>query len=211
MCPFVAGRTDGIGEAENDTAVQHVGHHGDEQHQHHGDEQPIEDERQERQVEDVEPDIGAELGICDTERLAVAEQQPRLPLRRRRQSDDHRQHAGREVAEEPEPVPEQLVEPLDVRVDVRREAARGQLVGDEKVEPGQEGEGAEEDAEERHLGAQHAPEDVRPPEPVVPQEVDVEARQRPPEDDDDQEQHPKGDEDRPTRDAPTRATATRQI
>ena len=98
MWPFVAGRTDGIGRGEHDAAVEHVGEHGDHQHQHHGDEQPVEHEAEERQLEHVEADVGAELGVGLPERLAVAEQQPRLPLRRRRQRDHHRQHAGAGVA-----------------------------------------------------------------------------------------------------------------
>ena len=48
---------------EDDPAVEHVGEQGDDQHQHHGDEQPVEHEREERQLEDVEADVGAELGI----------------------------------------------------------------------------------------------------------------------------------------------------
>ena len=80
------------------------------------------------------------------------------------------------------------MEALDVRVDVGREAARREAVGDQQVEPGEDGEGREEHREQRDLGPDDAPEDVGPTEALVPQEVDVEPGDRPPEHDDEQEQ-----------------------
>ena len=52
------------------------------------------------------------------------------------------------------------------------------------------------------LGADDAPEHVGPTEPVVPQEVDVEAGQRPSEHDDEQEEDADDDEDDAARDPP---------
>ena len=49
-----------------------------------GDEQPVEHERDERQLEHVEADVVAELRVGDAERLAVAEHQPVLPAADRR-------------------------------------------------------------------------------------------------------------------------------
>ena len=46
-----------------DAAVQVVGDGGDDQDDHRGGEQPVDDERQERQLEDVEADVDAELGV----------------------------------------------------------------------------------------------------------------------------------------------------
>ena len=80
---------------EHDAAVEDVGEHRHHEHEDHGDEQPVEHEAEERQLEHVEPDVGVELRVVDAERLAVAEQQPRLPLRRRRQGDEERQQRPR--------------------------------------------------------------------------------------------------------------------
>ena len=188
------------GRREHDAAVEDVGEQGHHEHEDHGDEQPVEHEAEERQLEHVEPDVGVELRIVAAEGLAVAEQQPGLPLRRRRQGDHQRQHGRAEVAEQAQAVPEQLVEPLDVGMHVRREVRRREAVGDQQVDPGQHGERAEEQHEQGELGADDTPEHVGPAEPVVPQEVDVEAGQRPSEHDDEQEDDAGGDEDDAARD-----------
>ena len=190
--------------SEHHPAVQDVGEQGDQQHQHHRDEQPVEDEPDERQLEHVEPDVGAELGVAHAEGPAVAEQQPGLPLRRGGEGDEQGEEAGGEVAEGAEAVPEQLVEALDVRVDVGRESGRSELVGDEQVDADQRGEREEEEHEQRRLGPDHPPEHVAAAEAVVPQEVDVEAGDGASEDDDQQEQHADGDQDRSARDSPPR-------
>ena len=96
--------------------------------------------------------------------------------------------AGAEVPEQPQAVAEQLVEPLDVRVHVGREPRRREPVGDQQVDAGEQRERREEQREQRQLGAEDAPEDVGPAEPVVPQVVDVEAGERPAEHDDEQEE-----------------------
>ena len=84
-------------------------------------EQPVDREREERQLEHVEADVDVELRVAHAERHAVAEQQPFLPVRRRRQRQDEGEHDRRGVADEAQPVPEHLVEALDVRVHVGRE------------------------------------------------------------------------------------------
>ena len=98
---------------------------------------------------------------------------------------------------------EQLVEALDVRVHVGREAARRQAVGDGRLTPASTANTARNMREQRQLGADHAPEDVAATEPVVPQEVDVEAGDGPPEHDDDQEEDADGDEDGAPGDPPS--------
>ena len=145
---------------EHDAAVEDVGEHREQQHEDQGDEQPVEDEAEERQPEDVEPDVGVELAVGDVERLAVAEQQPRLPLRRRRQGDEDGEQEGPAVAQQAQAVPEDLVEALHERVGVGREARRREPVGDHQVDAGQEGEREEEHPEQRRLGADDAPEHV---------------------------------------------------
>ena len=208
MWPFVAGRTDGIGEANTTPPLSTWVEHGEQQHEHHGDEQPVEDEAEERQLEHVEADVGAELGVGDAERLAVAEQQPRLPLRRRRQGDeDAAEHAGADVAHAA------AGGARTPRGSARRTGARwpGSALGARRsaisrLTPASGDERGEEHREQRRLGPDDAPEDVGPTEPVVPQVVDVEAGERPTEHDDDEEQHADDDEDRPARDPPSRAS-----
>ena len=65
-----------------DPAVEVVGDGRDEQDDDEGGERPLEDEAQERQREDVEADVGAELRVAlAAEGDAVAEQDPGVPLR----------------------------------------------------------------------------------------------------------------------------------
>ena len=123
MWPLVAGRTRRHRRGEHTPPLSTWASTRDQQHEHHGDEQPVEHEAEERQLEHVEADVGAELGVGAAERLAVAEQQPRLPLRRGREGEHDREHAGAGVAEQPQAVAEHLVEALDVGVHVGREAA----------------------------------------------------------------------------------------
>ena len=49
---------------EPDAAVEVVRDRGDEQHDHEPGEQPVDDERQERQLEDVEADVLVELRVA---------------------------------------------------------------------------------------------------------------------------------------------------
>ncbi len=67
---------------EQHAAVEQMGGDREQQHDHERGEQPVDRERDERQLEHVEADVDAELCIVDTEPLAVAEQQPLLPLAR---------------------------------------------------------------------------------------------------------------------------------
>jgi hypothetical protein len=68
------------GALRPDPTVQIVEHHGDHQddHQHH--QGPVHHELEERELEDEEPDVQAELRILDTEGYAVGEQDPVVPL-----------------------------------------------------------------------------------------------------------------------------------
>jgi hypothetical protein len=81
---------------------------------------------------------------------------------------------------------------------VGRERGGGGAVGDEQVDRGDQREGDEEDREQRRLGAELAPEDVLPIERIVPQVVDVEAGDRPSEDQDEQEEGVERDENSST-------------
>jgi hypothetical protein len=55
-------------------------------------EQPVEHERDERQLEHVEADVVAELRIVDAERLAVAEHEPVLPTADGRRCEQQAEH-----------------------------------------------------------------------------------------------------------------------
>ena len=181
------------------------------EHQRHRDEQPVEHEAQERQLEHVEPDVDAELGVGPAERAAVAEQHPLLPLGRRRQGHDDRQEDGTGVAHEPQSVPEHLVEALHDRMDVGGEALGRQPVGDEQVDAGQQQERGEEDQEQRALGPDDAPEHVGAPQAVVPEVVDVEPGDGPSEHDKDEDEDAERDEDGPTGDATPTCSPPREV
>ncbi len=64
---------------EPDAAVEVVEQRSHDQDDHQGPEQPPDHEARERQLEDVEADVLAELGVLDAEVAAVGEQQPLLP------------------------------------------------------------------------------------------------------------------------------------
>ena len=196
---------------EEHATVEDVGDDRDDQHERRGDEQPVEDEPEEWQLEHVEADVGAELGVGTAERPAVAEQQPLLPLRRGRQGDDERHRQRAAVAHEPQTLPEHLVEALDDRVDVGGEALRREAIGDQQVDAGEDGERDEEEHEQCGLGADHTPEDVVAAEAVVPQVVDVEPGDSPSEDDDDEDEDAERDEDGSARDPPPSGPSPREV
>ncbi len=195
MWAFVALRTTGTGETNTTPPLSTWARSGEQQHQDDRDEQPVEQEGQERQLKDVEAHIGTELWIVHIERLRVAEQQPRLPLRNSRQCDDDGHQQRRGVPDQPQTLAEHLVEALDVRVHVRRERRRRGAIGDEQVDERKHQERQEEPGEERQLGADDTPEHITAIERLMPEEVDVEPSDRPPEDEDEHEQSAQGDED----------------
>ena len=57
---------------EPDPAVEVVRDRGDDEHDHQAGEQPVDDELEERQLEDVEADVLVELRVLDAEALASA-------------------------------------------------------------------------------------------------------------------------------------------
>ena len=106
--------------------------------------------------------------------------------------------SGDADAQQPQAVPEELVEALDEGMGVGRERRRRQAVGDDQVEDGQRREGAAEQHEHQQLGPQHRPEHARPADRVEPQVVDVEAGEEPAE----QQEADDEDGDRRSGDAP---------
>src|SRR5918998_425971 len=75
-----------------DPPVEVVGDRRDDEDDQQRREQPVDDERQERQLEDVEADVAPELGVALPEVAAVGEQDPRPPLGGHPRPGDQRQH-----------------------------------------------------------------------------------------------------------------------
>ena len=63
-----------------DGAVEVVPDGGEDERHQHGGERPADQEVEERQAEDVEADVAAELRVGEAEVGGVDEEQPRLPL-----------------------------------------------------------------------------------------------------------------------------------
>ena len=182
-----------------------MGDEGEQQNHDHRGVEPVEGERQERQLEHVEADIGPELRISHSEVARVPEQQPVLPLRGGRQREHEPEEHRRAVANESEPTAEHLVEPLHVGMHVGREHARREPVREPQVQQGETHEQDQEDAEERHLRNELTPEDIGAAEAVVPEVVEVETGHTAAEHHDEEEDRAERGEDDPT----TRAAARR--
>ena len=160
-----------------DPAVQVVGDRGDDQHDHRGGEQPVDDERQERQLEDVEADVDMELRVLDVEGHVVPEQQPLLPLARRARARDHSKEQRDRDAHQAGAPPDELAVPLDqLLLGTRRPELRRDAVGDEEVDPQQHEEDRDEHDGERDLGAEHAAPHPGLLDRLEPQVVGVEGR-----------------------------------
>ena len=166
-----------------------MGGHDQKRDEHHRGEEPIDHEGDEGQAEHVEADVVAELGVGDSERLLVAEHQPVLPVAHCGCGEQQSGDDGYADAQRPQPVAEELVEPLDQRMGVGGECGRSQPIGDHQVEYGERHEGSTEQEEHQQLGTKHGGEDTGPADRVEPQVVGVEAGEEPTEqqhaDDDD--------------------------
>ena len=170
------GRHPLTGRLHPDAAVQVVGDRGDDDDDQHGGEQPVHDEPQERQREDVEADVGVEVRILLTEVDAVREEDPVAPLARSADAGDQAEQQGHDDAHETGAPADQLLVALDeLLLGTGRTKARRDAVGDPEVEPAEEEEDAGEDQRQRDLGAEHVLEDARHPERVEPEVVGVEA------------------------------------
>ena len=175
-----------------------------------GGEQPVEHERQERQLEHVEPDIDAELVVGATERALLRNSSHSCQCDVAGNARMSPSTAAVGIADETQSTAEHLVEALDDGMHVGREVRGGQAVGDGQVETRDHQEGREEHPEQEHLGTDDAPEHVASIERVVPQRVDVDAGDGPPEHQDDQRQRADGQSHRAARRSPARPRS-RQI
>ena len=163
---------------EADPAVEVVRERGDEQHDDEPAEEPLGDELQERQLEDVEADVFVELRILDVERDVVDEQHPLLPLRRHADAEDEREEE-RDADADPTRVARGrgLVAPDQLVFGAGRPVLRRQPVGNHEVGEHQH----EEDRGEHQRGHDLRREQAAPRAPLAeriePEEVGVEARE----------------------------------
>jgi hypothetical protein len=151
------GGNDAAGGLQAEAAVAVVTGEGHEGHHDEGAEEPVDHEGDERQLEDVEADIAAELGIGNTEVHPVSEQDPVPPVTAHASTDELRGQDGGEQAGEGRPAVEEGVDGLE-RVLFRsgRAEAGSQTVGDEQVEPHEPERQADEEHKQADLGAQQA-------------------------------------------------------
>ena len=137
-----------------DAAAEVVRGGGDDQHDDQRHEQPVHREGQERELEDVEPDVDPELRVLDAEVDPVAEQDPGLPLGGDARAGDDREHHGDHEPHRALPTADDLVVPLEEL-----------LVGSPRTEPRSDPLGdrqADEHDQEEHAGEDQAQTDLHP-------------------------------------------------
>ncbi len=142
-----------------DPAVEVVSHGHHQEHDDEGREGPLEQELEERELEDVEAHVGVELWILDPEVDAVPEQDPLVPTRRHPSAGDEREQHRDPHADPTGVGADHLAVPLDeLLLGARRHEGGRQPVGDDQV--------GEEDDEEQHgerdRGHDPRPEQSRP-------------------------------------------------
>ena len=164
-----------MGHRGPDAAVEIVGDQDHDQGQDQGGEEPVDDEGPEREPEHIEADVAVEQGIRSAEIATVAEQQPRLPLRRGVGPGDEAEQGGHPEADLAGLGPDHGVVSLDQVLFRRFRPGRGlETIGEVEVAP-QDGE--EEQGEHRgqeHLGAEGRRPDTAEVELVEPEPVGVE-------------------------------------
>ena len=183
-------------DLEADPAVQVVRHRGDDEDDDEGREQPVDDERQEGQAEDVEADVLAELRVLHSEADRVVEEQPLLPLAGRRSAGDEAQQQGDADPDQPDPAAHDLPVALDDGlVHALRHRGRVDPVSEGQVQRRQQREPEREDEPQPDLRPQHPGEDAALAERVEPEVVRVEARDAPRREEEDQQHDDEDDED----------------
>ncbi len=189
-------RRDPLGRAlEPDAAVEVVGDGRDEQHDHEAGEQPVDDEPDERQLEDVEADVLAELRVGLVEVDPVREQDPLLPLRRDPDPRDEREEHGHRDPDAAGVALGGLAVPGDHLVFGRHRPdpqARREPVGDHEVDEHDHEEHDREHQRRDDLGEEELAPGALLTERVEPEEVGVEAGEAP----EAEQEHQQGDDDR---------------
>ena len=158
-----------------DTAIQVVRDDREDEDDDEGGERPIDHIGQERQLEEIEADVGAELRVGDPEVLTVDEQQPLFPLRLHTGGGEQGEEKRHHRAHQPRTAGDEIVvagEEFLLRAGYS--SLRRRAVGEEEVEPQQGEEHPEEDEGQDDLGAQHRAPHIGSVERVEPEEVGVE-------------------------------------
>jgi len=165
-----------------------------EQRQHHGGEADAEHVAPERELEDVEADVDAELRVLHAEVAAVAEQQPLAPAALRGEAGEQPDDGGGERDPGAEPRAQQHPVALQRGLLGRVRTHLGpQPVGQPQVAADEQRHAGADHQEQKQAGGEHAGEDLGvadlvEPEPVGPG-VDA-----PPEEGE-QDEHPDQDTD----------------
>ena len=157
---------------ESDSTVYVVEDRGEYQDDYQGGEQPADHEAHERQAEDVEAQVPAELCIGDAEVHGVGEQQPLLPATRHSQPGNEREQAGEHQADQaPAMAHQQVVAAQEVLFRAGRTDGGRQSIGDREVSVQEPEEQQGEQHHQDQLGTEHRHEDVLVAEGVEPQVV----------------------------------------
>ena len=98
---------------QTDAAVHVVRRRGQQRGDHDRPDKPVRYEGQERELEDVEPDVVTELGIIGAEADPVTEQQPVVPLRCRRHTEESRGNHHDDSAHEPAVALDDAMDPTE--------------------------------------------------------------------------------------------------
>ena len=163
-----------------DAAIQVVRNDREDEDDDEGGERPIDHIGQERQLEEIEADVGAELRVGDPEVLTVDEQQPLFPLRLHtgggEQGEEERHHRAHQPGTAGDEI---VVAGEEFLLRAGYSSLRRRAVGEEEVEPQQGEEHPEEDEGQDDLGAQHRAPHIGSVERVEPEEVGVEPRDSP--------------------------------
>ncbi len=137
-----------------------------------GGEAHVEQVPPEREVEDIEADVDAELRIGDAEVDPVAEQQPLLPVRLAGQAGEESDHDRQQRDPQPDPGREQHPVALERLLLLRGVAhQRAQPEAQVEVATDERAHGEPEQQEQPDLGTQDPAEDTREADLVEPQPV----------------------------------------
>ena len=175
--------------------VEVVEHQRDGQRHDEDGQRPVHDEGQERQVEDVEPDVLVELGVRDPEVAAVAEEDPVVPLADRPGRADQGQDERQSHVDPSRVRPHELLVAAHQLVLLgEHDVVAGDAVAHDEVHPEDGEEDGAEHAEEAELDHEQRREDVVVADRGEPQAVGVDARQRAQRDQQDDEDDDEADE-----------------
>ena len=185
-----------------DAAIQVVRNDREDEDDDEGGERPIDHIGQERQLEEIEADVGAELRVGNPEVLTVDEQQPLFPLRLHtgggEQGEEERHHSANQPGAAGDEI---VVAGEEFLLRARHSSLWRRAVGEKEIEPQQGEEHPEEDEGQDDLGAQHRAPHIGSVERVEPEEVGIEpcdSSQRQGDDDERGGEHGQDDSASPT-------------